>query len=175
MLICVCIASGVMGSVQRSVDESFVPCKITLLLYFTSHDASVNVTSQPALHSTLIPKRDAIAKPGTMCPVRTFGNPGMILSHTCVDFTMPPFGRLILRGAAVVRTLFMGVPAMTNMEVAPVSAMECDVGTVNSTALGMANAAFCCFGDKLDAATVISSIRLILMGSKAYCVISFIL
>ena len=40
------------------------------------------------------------------------------------------------------------------MEVAPVSAMECDVGTVNSTALGMADAAFCCFGDKSDAATV---------------------
>ena len=136
-----------MGSVQRSVDGSLAPCKIILLSYFTSHVASVNVTSQPALHSTLIPRRDAIAKPGTMCPVRIFGNPGMIMSHMCIDFTMPPFGRLILRGAAVVHTLFMGVPTMTNMEVAPVSAMECDVGTVNFTVLGMADAAFCCFGD----------------------------
>ncbi len=45
--------------------------------------------------------------------------------------------------------------------------------TVNVTSRGMADAALCCVGDTFDGTTVTSSILLLLMGSKAYFVISF--
>ena len=59
----------------------------------------------------------------------------------------------------------MGVPAITKMDVAPVSAMECDGGTVNVTLWGMAFVAIACC--VFDAHTVTLSISLVLMGSNA--------
>ena len=129
--------------------------------------------TQPALQSILMPNREAIFKPGTMCPVRTVDNPGMTISHKCVDVTIPPCGRLMVSGSTAVQIFSMGVPAMTKMEVAPVSAMAWDGWTVNVTSRGMADAALCCVGDTFDATTVTLSISLLLMGSKAYFVISF--
>jgi hypothetical protein len=75
------------------------------------------------------------------------------------------------RGSIAGRMFFMGVPAIIKMEVAPVSAMECDCGT-NCPFL-FAEAAIVC--RVFDVITVTSSNSLYLMGSKAYFVISFIL
>ena len=47
----------------------------------------------------------------------------------------------MVRGLGVVRILSRGVPAMTNIDEAPVSTMECDSGTVNVTVCGIADAA----------------------------------
>jgi hypothetical protein len=90
--------SGVNGRVHRSVDGSLYPCKKTFLLYFTTHFSLSKVTVHPALHSTLIPNKDAIFIPGTICPVITVGRPGILMLHVCVDNTFLPSGRLIVMG-----------------------------------------------------------------------------
>ena len=71
--------------------------------------------------------------------------------------------------------LSIGVPAITKWEVAPVSAMACDGGTVNVTSRGRAAAATFARFDKLDATTVSSSIMLQLLGSEANVEISFLI
>ena len=38
---------------------------------------------------------------------------------------MSPFGRFMVRGSVAGRMFFMGVPAITKIDVAPVSAMAC--------------------------------------------------
>ena len=144
---------------------SLDPRKIMLDLYLTSHRLSVNVTSHPALQSTRMPISDAMVKFGTMCPCRTFGSPGSTMSQMCVDRTTSPFGRLMERGSLAGRTFVMGVPAITKMEVAPVSAMVCDGGTNLSSFWGMAEAAISCW--VFDVTTVTLSISLVLMGYKA--------
>ncbi len=80
----------------------------------------------PALHNTLIPKSDAIAKFGTICPVNVVGSPGMLMSHICIDLTCLPSGRLIVNGFVAGRLFSTLTPSMTNMDVAPVSAMACN-------------------------------------------------
>jgi hypothetical protein len=75
------------------------------------------------LHSTLIPNKDAIFIPGTICPVNTVGRPGILMSHVCVDTTFLPSGRLIVMGCAVGCIFSIGVPSITKIEVAPVSAI----------------------------------------------------
>jgi hypothetical protein len=99
----------------------------------------------------------------------------MTTLQTCVDRTTPPFGRLIGSGSTAGRMLFIGVPAITKWEVAPVSAMACDGGTVNVASRGRAEAATSVRFDELDATTVSSSISLNLLGSEAYVEISFLI
>ena len=83
-----CSLSESMVSVHRSVDGSFFPLKITFPLYHTSHFVLVNKTLHPALHRTLMPINDAMESLGTTCPTCTFGSPGIVMSHVCVDFTL---------------------------------------------------------------------------------------
>ena len=111
------------GSVHRSVAGSLNPVNITLLLYITSHFSFVNSTLQPCLHSTRMPISEAIVRCGTMCPVRITGNPGMLMSHSCVEVIRRPSGRLILIGLVVMRLFWTLSVSMTKMDVAPVSAM----------------------------------------------------
>jgi hypothetical protein len=91
-----------------------------------SHLSSLNVTVHPALHNTLILKSDAIAKFGTICPVNVVGSPGMLMLYICVDSTCQPSRRLIVNGFVARRLFSMTTPSMTNMDVAPVSAMACN-------------------------------------------------
>ncbi len=79
------IPSLVIGRVHKSVAGSLYPLKITLPLYITSHLSLLNITVHPTLQSGQIPIKDAIFKSGMMCPVRVIGNPGMLISHTCVN------------------------------------------------------------------------------------------
>ncbi len=123
-----CVPSSIsvlMGSVHRSVDGSFFPHKIMFPLYHTSHLFFVNNTLHPALHRTLIPINDAIVNLVTTCPTSTFGRPGIVMSHVCVDFTFVPSGRLMVSGRMVGRMFLHGVPSMMKIEVAPVSAIAC--------------------------------------------------
>ena len=111
------------GSIHKLVAGSLNPRKITCSLNITSHFDLVNSTKHPALHSTRMPINDAIVNLGTMCPVKIVGRPGIVMSHMCVDFTLLPSGKLIVKGCVEGRKLLMGVPSMINMEVAPVSAI----------------------------------------------------
>ena len=117
---------GPMSSVHKSVDGSLFPVKITFPFYQTSHFVLVNNTLHPALHRTLMPINNAIDNFGTMCPTNTFGSPGIVMSHVCVDFTFVPSGRLMVSGCLAGRRFLHGVPSMMNIEVAPVSAIACD-------------------------------------------------
>ena len=63
-----------------------------------------------------------------MCPSSTYGNPGISTSHMCVDRTVFPSGNFMLSGLGAIRTFCMGVSAITNTVVAPVSAIPCELG-----------------------------------------------
>jgi hypothetical protein len=69
-----------------------------------------------------MPMRDAIVNDGSMCPVNIVGRPGILISHTCVDWIFLPSGKLIVRGNTVIRLLSPAAPSMMKMEVMPVSA-----------------------------------------------------
>ncbi len=88
----------VIGSIHRLVVGSLNPRKITFLLNITSHLLLSKTTVHPALHKVQIPMRDVIAKDGTMCPVSTVRSPGMLMSQMCVDITLFPSGKFIVRG-----------------------------------------------------------------------------
>ena len=103
------------------------PLAITLPLYITSQCDALNVTVHPASHNTLIPISDATVRLGTMWPVSTVGRPGIVMSHSCVDFTFVPSGRLMVSGCCATRLLFTGALSMTKIAVAPVSAIACDL------------------------------------------------
>jgi hypothetical protein len=109
-------------------------CKITLFWYSTSHLASLKITLQTTLHRTRMPMGEAMDNPGTIYPLRIIGSPGITMSHTCVERTTSLFGRLIKSGSVAGQMLLMGVPAIINMEVAPVLAMDCVLA--NTIALG---------------------------------------
>jgi hypothetical protein len=121
------IPPPVIGRVYRSVLESLYSCKIILLLYRTMHFLSSNVTVHPALHNTLMPNSNAILIPGTMCPINTVSRPSMVMSHICVDITLLPSGRLIVIGLMVGFIFSMGMSSITKIDVAPVSAIACDM------------------------------------------------
>ena len=63
-----------------------------------SHVFSLNTTVHPALHNTRILNNKATARLGTMCPLSVVGSPGILMSHTCVDYTCLLSGRLIVNG-----------------------------------------------------------------------------
>ncbi len=121
-----CSLSELMGSDHRSVDGSFLPLNITFPLYQTSHFVLVNTNLHPVLHMTLMPINNAMDSLGTTCPTRTFGSPGVIMLHVCVDITFVPSGKLIVSGRTARRRFLHVVPPMMKIKVAPVSAIACN-------------------------------------------------
>ena len=93
-----------------------------------------------------------------MCASNTCGNPGISRWHICVDFTIVPSGKLILRGFVVGHTFFIGVFFVTITDVAPVSAIACVMGIDGF--LGCMLDAHICWHwfDKLSVTTVILSL-----------------
>ncbi len=78
-------AGPTIGRVQRSVVGSFIPTKIVLPLYLTTHFLLSNFTVHPASVSIRIPKREVMDNSGMMCPTRVVGRLGITMSHICVD------------------------------------------------------------------------------------------
>ena len=66
---------------------------------------------------------EATINDGTMCPVRTVGKPGILMSQTCEDWTWLPSGKLIWSGLVATRLLTTSTPSIMKMDVAPVSAI----------------------------------------------------
>jgi hypothetical protein len=56
----------------------------------------------------------------------------MLISQMCVDFTCLPSGRLIVSGFVAGLLFFTLIPSMTNIEVAPVSAMVWEAAIVRA-------------------------------------------
>ena len=64
-----------------------------------------------------------------MCPSNTYDNSHISRSQICVDFTIVPSGKLIVRGFVARRTFFiLGVFCMIVIDVAPVFATACVMG-----------------------------------------------
>ncbi len=124
------IPSFVIGRVHRSVLGSLYPLKITLPLYTTSHFSLSKVTLQPTLHRGQMQISKAIFRSGMMCPVRVIGNPGIFMSHTCVNLTFLPSGRLTVKDFVANRLFSTSTPSITKMGIAPVSATARFVATV---------------------------------------------
>ncbi len=116
------IPSIVMGRVHRSVLGSLYPCKITRPFYTTSHLTSLKTTLHPTLHRGWIPMSKAVFSAGMMCPVSVPGNPGIVMLHTCINFTFLPSGRFTVRGFVAMHLFTTSTPSITKMDVAPVSA-----------------------------------------------------
>ena len=93
-----------------------------------------------------------------MCPSNTYGNPGISRSQICVDFTILPSGKLIVRGFVARRTFFiLGVFFMIITEVAPVSATACVMGIDGFLGCTLGAHICWCLLDKLSVITVVSS------------------
>ncbi len=69
-----------------------------------------------------MPICDATFRSGMMCPMRVIGNPGIFMSHTCVDLIFLPSGRLTVSGFVANRLFSTSTPSITKMDIAPVSA-----------------------------------------------------
>ncbi len=114
--------------------------------------------------------------PGIICPVMIMESPRMTMLHTYVERNTSPFGRMMERGSVARQMLLMGVPAITNMEFAPVPAMECVFA--NDIALGRPRQsadAILCSLDLFEVMPVaLFSVLLIVLGSKGYHEISFL-
>jgi hypothetical protein len=111
------------GSVHRSEAVSLYPRKKTLPSNIMSNLSRPNKTSHLALHNGLMPINDATVRCGTLCPVKTVGKPGMVMSQTCVDIICHLPGMLIFKGLAMRHLLRTSTPSMIKMEVAPMSAI----------------------------------------------------
>ncbi len=77
----------------------------------------LNVTVHPALQSVQIPIRDAMARCGMTCPVKTVGSPGIVISQLWVDLTFRPAGMLIVKGLLVILLLTTSTPSKMKMGV----------------------------------------------------------
>jgi hypothetical protein len=79
------------------------------------------MTLQPTLHSGRMPMSDAIFKSGKMWPVKIMGDPGIFMSHTCVDLIFLPSGRLTVSGYVANPLFSTSTPSITKMDIAPIS------------------------------------------------------
>jgi hypothetical protein len=102
-----------------------------------------------------------------MCPLSTCGKPGISTSHMCMECTISPSGKFMLRGFGASRTFFMGVFAITITDVAPISVTASVLGIIGRLIwmLGAHNS----HRDGLEVTTVLSlsSMLLIWVGYKA--------
>ena len=127
------------GNVHRLVAGSFAPAKITFPLYQTLHFLLSNTTLHLALHKGRIPMRDTIFNDGTMWPVNSFGSPGILMLHTCVNHIVVPLGKFILSGFVATCLFSTSVLSMMKIVVAPVSAIALFVAIVSAFK-------YCCMG-----------------------------
>ena len=126
----------------------------------------MKTTRHPTLHKIRMPISEATLRAGTMCPSSTCGNPGISTSQMCVERTVFPSGNFMLRGLGAIRTLRMGVSAITNTVVAPVSAIPCELG-INGEVVCMLCTHTLCF-DTFDVTTVLSSSSTVLFVWVGY-------
>jgi hypothetical protein len=75
------------------------------------------------------------------------------MSQMCVDVTLLPSGKLIVIGLLDLRRFLTGVPFIMKIDVAPVSAIACDLAIV----IAFAHSNYLCFVLQLDVIIVASS------------------
>ena len=100
-----------------------------------------NLTVHPAAVRTQILNRDAIDNSGTIWSMSVVGRPGITILHIlCVDITLHPSAKATFSGHAVLCRLWTGMPSITNIWVAPESA----IASFNAI-LSVAYSPFTCF------------------------------
>ncbi len=119
----VCVEGNTRGRFHRSVEGSFLPCKITLPLYRMMHLCLSKVTSRPAFVRTCIPNNDAMERLGMICPISVIGRPFIFMSYICVDMTCRQSASDTHSGVVVGCLLATGAPSITKIWVVPESAM----------------------------------------------------
>ena len=67
--------------------------------------------------------RDAVFNDGTMWPVNSFGSPGILMLHTCVDHIVVQLVKFILTCFVATCLLSTSTLSMMKIAVAPVSAI----------------------------------------------------
>jgi hypothetical protein len=77
-----------------------------------------------------MPIKDAINNLGTMCPVKTMGRPGIVMLQRCANLTWLLSSKFIVNCIVAGQMFLTGVPSIMDMDVAPVSAIACDVAIV---------------------------------------------
>ena len=86
----------------------------------------------------------------------------MMISHMCMELTILPLGRFMVSGSIAKWMLVMRVPAITKMDVAPVSAMACVSANASTSGMPFRSA---------EAMSVVRDL-LVLLGSEASVKIS---
>ncbi len=124
------------GRVHRSKVWSLLPIKIMFPFYLTTQVVLLKVTSHPTSVKTRMPNKDAIERLGIMCPVNGKGRPLMYMLHICVNKTWQPSTSDTVREFVVALLLITGVPSITNICIAPESAIALPVLRGN-VALGL--------------------------------------
>ncbi len=140
----------VSGRVHKSIVWSLYPCKIMVFLYTNSHLLSLKVTLHPALHMILMPIKNAIVTPGTICPVNIVGRPDMVMSQMWVGTTLLPPGKVMVIGWSTICKFLWGVPFIMKIEANPVPAMACIAAIV----IAFAHSKHCNSVEQFDAITV---------------------
>ena len=102
-----------------------------------------------------MPISEATFRAGMMCPSSTCINPGVSTSHMCVERTVFPSGNFMVRGLGAIRTFCIGVSAITNNVVAPISAIPCELGINGSVVCTLCAHTFLC--DTFEVTNVVSS------------------
>ncbi len=69
---------------------------LAITIKITWHLSSSNMTWQPALHKTLIPKRNAVVMAGIIWPVSTMGKPGIMTLLKCINLILYPLGKVTM-------------------------------------------------------------------------------
>jgi hypothetical protein len=96
-------------------------------LYLTTQVVLVKVNSHPTSVKMHMPNKDAMERSGIMCPVNGKGRPLMCMLQKYVDNTWRPSASNTVKGFVVALLLITGVPSMTNICVAPESAIALPV------------------------------------------------
>ncbi len=77
-----------------------------------------------------MPIKDSIDNLGTMCPVNIKGRPWILMLQRCINLTWLPLGKFNVNCFVAGQMFLTGFPSKMNMDVAPVSAIACNVAII---------------------------------------------
>ena len=113
---------SISGTIHSPVRVHFFPVSTILPRYLTVTPILVNMTSHPALHSTMTDTSEYLLRPGMTWPtLPLLGIRGMFISPMCVECTLFPSGSVTVSGRVVSCFSVMGASVTKKFPVAPES------------------------------------------------------
>jgi hypothetical protein len=115
-----------------------------------------------------MPKSEAMARLGTMCPNRGPGSPGTTTLHVCVDQTWQSSRRLTVSPFMAVCLLSTSTPSLMKTAVAPVSTIHCEssIATGQMRGANPSSSWLTGRGETFEAVTVMSSLFAVLHTNR---------